>query len=280
MFNRVSELRIHHAAACQEPSKRSGPGTTSGTADRSPSAKEATRRVVVIDGQTLIRESLVQALRAASGEETEGFETVEAWLSARGDATATTILLCASDGEAGDAQLKHVAAKLLDPYVPFVVVAASEHPDAIVGALEAGARGYIPTSLPLSVMVQALHFVGEGGVFVPASSLIASRRHPQPDPAKTEVAALLQQFTSRQVSVIRSLCRGRSNKVIAYDLNMCESTVKVHVRNIMRKIKARNRTEVAVMFKSLVEDAQPAPLSKAGTSDIQTEHRPAVRALR
>ena len=260
-------------------------GHVPGTADRSSSAKEARRRVVVIDGPALIRQSLAQALQAASGEETEGFESVEAWLSARGDATATTVLLCASDGEAGKAQLKHLAAKLVDRNVVFVVVAASEHPDDIVGALEAGARGYIPTSLSLSVMVQALRFVSGGGVFVPASSLIASRRHPQPDPANTEAAALLQQFTSRQVSVIRSLCRGRSNKVIAYDLNMCESTVKVHVRNIMRKIKARNRTEVAVMFKSLVEEAQPAPLTKAKTSDLleaagATEHRPAVRAQR
>ena len=73
--------------------------------------------------------------------------------------------------------------------------------------------------------------------------------------------------------------------MIAYDLNMCESTVKVHVRNIMKKIKARNRTEVAVMFKSRVEEAQPASLAKAKTSDLleaagATEHRPALRAQR
>jgi hypothetical protein len=42
-----------------------------------------------------------------------------------------------------------------------------------------------------------------------------------------------------------SLREGKANKIIAYELNMCESTVKVHVRNIMKKLKARNRTEVA-----------------------------------
>ena len=39
--------------------------------------------------------------------------------------------------------------------------------------------------------------------------------------------------------------QGKANKIIAYDLNMCENTVKVHVRNIMKKLKAANRTEAA-----------------------------------
>jgi DNA-binding NarL/FixJ family response regulator len=43
------------------------------------------------------------------------------------------------------------------------------------------------------------------------------------------------------------LRKGTPNKIIAYELNMCESTVKVHVRNIMKKLKAKNRTEVAYL---------------------------------
>ena len=52
--------------------------------------------------------------------------------------------------------------------------------------------------------------------------------------------------TARELAVIRAIQKGKSNKVIAYELNMCESTVKVHVRNIMKKLKAKNRTEVAI----------------------------------
>ena len=44
--------------------------------------------------------------------------------------------------------------------------------------------------------------------------------------------------------MLTALREGKANKIIAYDLNMCEGTVKVHVRNIMKKLKARNRTEV------------------------------------
>ena len=53
-------------------------------------------------------------------------------------------------------------------------------------------------------------------------------------------------LTSRELAVTRAIQKGKSNKIIAYDLNMCESTVKVHVRNIMKKLKAKNRTDVAI----------------------------------
>ena len=52
-------------------------------------------------------------------------------------------------------------------------------------------------------------------------------------------------FTARQVAVANALWRGKSNKVIAYELSMSESTVKVHIRNIMKKVQATNRTEAA-----------------------------------
>ena len=54
-------------------------------------------------------------------------------------------------------------------------------------------------------------------------------------------------FSPRQLSVARALRKGTPNKIIAYELNMCESTVKVHVRNIMKKLKAKNRTEIAYL---------------------------------
>jgi DNA-binding NarL/FixJ family response regulator len=60
-------------------------------------------------------------------------------------------------------------------------------------------------------------------------------------------------FTARQTAVVEALRRGKANKIIAYELNMRESTVKVHVRNIMKKLRARNRTEVAFMTSRLME---------------------------
>jgi DNA-binding NarL/FixJ family response regulator len=53
-------------------------------------------------------------------------------------------------------------------------------------------------------------------------------------------------LTARERKVVQAIQRGKPNKIIAYDLNMCESTVKVHVRNVMKKWKAKNRTDVAI----------------------------------
>jgi DNA-binding NarL/FixJ family response regulator len=50
------------------------------------------------------------------------------------------------------------------------------------------------------------------------------------------------------------LRQGKANKQIAYELNMREGTVKVHIRNIMRKLKAKNRTEVAILASGLFTD--------------------------
>ena len=91
-------------------------------------------------------------------------------------------------------------------------------------------------------MIAAIRYVLAGGVFVPASSVLSSKR---PETAGTQDASWQDNFTTKQVAVIEGIRRGKPNKVIAYELNMCESTVKVHVRNVMKKLKARNRTELA-----------------------------------
>jgi DNA-binding NarL/FixJ family response regulator len=53
------------------------------------------------------------------------------------------------------------------------------------------------------------------------------------------------------LAVVEALRRGRANKIIAYELNLRESTVKVHIRNIMRKLHATNRTEVAFKIRNM-----------------------------
>ena len=59
-------------------------------------------------------------------------------------------------------------------------------------------------------------------------------------------------FTARQVAVVTAVCQGKANKIIAYDLKMRESTVKVHFRSIMKKLEATNHTEVAYIANQFV----------------------------
>ena len=70
------------------------------------------------------------------------------------------------------------------------------------------------------------------------------------------------------MAVVNALRQGKANKTIAFELNMCESTVKVHVRNIMRKLKATNRTEVAYIYNKAfsLKDAGPNGSSATNSS--------------
>jgi DNA-binding NarL/FixJ family response regulator len=104
--------------------------------------------------------------------------------------------------------------------------------------------------MAFDVAVQAIRLVRAGGTFVPARTFIATRDLIEKLPAITENSRK-GWFTVRQLTVIESLRQGKSNKIIAYELNMCESTVKVHVRHIMKKLGAKNRTEVALLMNSI-----------------------------
>ena len=71
------------------------------------------------------------------------------------------------------------------------------------------------------------------------------------DSGGQEARPLSGMFTMRQAEVVQALRKGKANKIIAYELNLRESTVKVHIRNIMKKLKATNRTEVAYKINDL-----------------------------
>ena len=119
-----------------------------------------------------------------------------------------------------------------------------ESPEQIIQVLRSGIKGYIPTTISLEIAIQALQLVRSGGLFMPADCMmdvLAGVR------STSDQAPEQHDFSPRQLSVARALRKGTPNKIIAYELNMCESTVKVHVRNIMKKLKAKNRTEVAYL---------------------------------
>jgi DNA-binding NarL/FixJ family response regulator len=126
---------------------------------------------------------------------------------------------------------------------PVIILSAVDCPESIFQALESGARGYIPTTdTTLALAMEIIRLVRAGGTFVPPSTLSLRRINPQgltPKPITT------QQFTPRQIAVLDHLKLGKANKIIAHELQMSESTVKIHLRNIMKKMNATNRTEVA-----------------------------------
>jgi DNA-binding NarL/FixJ family response regulator len=122
----------------------------------------------------------------------------------------------------------------LTELAPAIVLSIDDRIEAVRLAFDNGARGYIPTaSTGLDLLVEILHFVNAGGTFVPLSTLARSEL-----PQKER-----QRLTEREMLILELLKKGKQNKVIAYELGLSESTVKVHIRHILDKLRARNRTE-------------------------------------
>ena len=205
--------------------------------------------IVVIEKRSLVCECLASCIASQSGNRVVTFPNVEAYLDVLEVTPASLVLLCRSTnlGNPVDVQDMDRLTRLV-PQLPVVVLSDAEDLQQIRAAIDSGARGYIPTSLKLAVAVEALRLVRAGGVFVPASSLMTASHHQGDGPRLREQAPA---FTPRQAAVVDAIARGKANKLIARELDMCESTVKVHVRRIMKKLGARNRTEVALIANGL-----------------------------
>jgi DNA-binding NarL/FixJ family response regulator len=134
------------------------------------------------------------------------------------------------------------------PGVPIILLSDADTPSDVAAAFHLGARGYIPTSLPMRDAAEAIRFVCEGGTFIPPSALAQPAALPKTTddvPCSADITPAT--FTSRQWDVLRRLWQGKTNKVIARELEMSEGMVKVHIRHMMKKLRARNRTEVVML---------------------------------
>jgi DNA-binding NarL/FixJ family response regulator len=204
--------------------------------------------VILIERRTLVQECLTAALKHA-GHQVASFASVQGWLEAAPERRPGVIILCAPSAGHPDVDL---VAQVLNGK-PSVLMSDADDPSDAVSALGKGLRGYIPATMSLGEALEAMRLVAAGGTFIPASCLLAAVRQA---PAKEAPG---NAFSPRQAAVAAEICKGKPNKIIAYDLNMCESTVKVHVRNIMKRLKVRNRTQVAYALRGMEKGSGQNP---------------------
>ena len=160
--------------------------------------------------------------------------------------------------------------ELLDaPPVRASTVVLTDRNEVAEVNLTHGVRGYIPTSVEWEVVVAALRLISAGGTFVPADALrsTAAKSDDQPEGERQGRSGRLD-LTPRELSVIDLLREGKPNKVIAAQLDMQENTVKVHVRNILKKLNATNRTHAAFVANRLLgKDAEPVALPQVASGN-------------
>jgi len=212
--------------------------------------------LVILDNRELDRQCLAQCMAAHKTDLLIlAFGTVEEWKQKRDEYPPLSAILLNIGGKKIDEpavseQIRSLSSEF--GTIPVIVLADSDDFTQIVRALEFGAKGYIPASVSVSVCMELIALSVAGGVFVPASTLFAMR-HLLETSNSTAARPLAGIFTDRQAEVVEALRRGKANKIIAYELNLRESTVKVHVRNIMKKVKATNRTEVVFKINDLFD---------------------------
>jgi DNA-binding NarL/FixJ family response regulator len=202
----------------------------------------------LIDRRLLLRECLARGIVAAhEGISVQCWSTVEEWQESSGRGVATSLVLfCTGAGRVASVRRElEMLAEHRD--TPVILVSDEEDAEEITEGLQLGVCGFISAGVNLHLAVRVMQLVSAGGLYVPPSILLAPQyRQPQTEnPANGQVQSL---FTPRQAAVVEALRQGKPNKIIAYELNMRESTVKVHIRHIMRKLNATNRTQVAVML--------------------------------
>jgi DNA-binding NarL/FixJ family response regulator len=162
------------------------------------------------------------------------------------------ILLVIGAQDVEDPEPQSLIISLHDKYadVPLVLVSEREEPEQVIAAFKAGARGFIPMSATPPVAMQAFTFIMSGGSFFPPTALI-QRTHVESSvrvvtSKGTVTLGDARGLTARQQEVLERLGQGESNKLIGRQLKLRESTVKVHIRQIMRKLGATNRTQAAL----------------------------------
>lgn len=219
--------------------------------------------LVIIDNRALDRECLAHGLNNHSIEMSIAtFSSFEQWQHQRRGRTVRAVLFNIGGQKVSDPAVGNYLNRIVNDCAPapVIILADKEDISQVLKALDYGVKGYIPTSVNVNVCVEALRLAMAGGTFVPASSVLALRH--ATDPNSHRLQPLGGMFTLRQAEVVNALRRGKANKIIAYELKLRESTVKVHIRNIMKKLKASNRTEVACIINEMFP-------SETSFSDLQ-----------
>lgn len=132
------------------------------------------------------------------------------------------------------------------PGTPLVVLSAEDNRDVVRAAIEGGAMGFIPKSSTPEALIQALRLVLDQGVYLPAAILDSVDTVSAPEQAADDAggsSGMLPGLTPRQMEVLRCVIRGKSNKVIARELEVSEGTVKAHLSAVFLALGAHNRTE-------------------------------------
>jgi DNA-binding NarL/FixJ family response regulator len=165
-----------------------------------------------------------------------------------------------------------------------VIMAASQEPAEIVAALNAGACGYVRQDIAGEMLLKSLELIthGEMTVCPQLASIETAPENGQAADKPDDTAAYVHtnetqsgdvpSLSRREMLILRMLVQGASNKTIALKLVMTESTVKVRMKAILRKLRLQNRTQAAMWARNHIPETTFTAVGGNGSSSVLTHH--------
>jgi two-component system NarL family response regulator len=202
------------------------------TAASSPRSAVARARVLVVDDHALLRTGVANIINQEPefevvAEAANGIDAVQAFVEHRPDVTLMDLRM---PGMEGVEAIRRIRA--IDPQARVVVLTTYDADEDIARALQAGAKAYILKDIAAEALVACIHDVLAGKTYLaPAAAAKLAER-------VTQV-----QLTPRELSALRLLADGHSNKEIATALTISERTVKTHLGHLFEKLGVTSRTE-------------------------------------
>lgn len=202
-------------------------------------------RIVLIDDHTLFRSGIKALLSRQSdfdviGEAADGFTGIKLVEQMRPDIVLLDLDMPVMNGRETLAQILSS-----NPQQTVVMLTVSEDNDDLTECMRIGARGFLLKNINADFLLDSIRKAVDGdNVFSPemttrlVQSLIS--------PVSPRADHLLSTLTPREMEILGYLAAGHSNKVIARHLELAESTIKVHVQNILRKLNLSSRVQAAV----------------------------------
>ena len=204
----------------------------------------STIKTLVIDDHPLFRKGVIQLLGMdpefdVVAEASSGDQGVEIAIQNNPDLILLDLNM---KGLNGIETLQLMRDKDIDSRI--IILTVSNNPDDLVGAIRAGSDGYILKDTDPEEMIRLIKesMLGKNAISAELSGLLATALRQEAVVINRSQAGL----TDRELSILKCLAHGMSNKLIARELDIMDSTVKVHIRNLLKKLKFRSRVEAAV----------------------------------
>jgi two-component system nitrate/nitrite response regulator NarL len=205
----------------------------------------ATLRVLVIDDHTLFRRGIIALLAADAqiaivGEAADALEGTRIAAATQPDVVLLDLNMPTLSGLQALPALREAA-----PAAKVVMLTVSEDAEDLVGCLQAGASGYLLKNIEADFLLDAIRRVARGES-VMSDSMTAKLVREVQSASQRAAEPAKPALSPREREILALIAKGASNKEAARELGVAESTVKIHVQHILRKLNLSTRVQAAV----------------------------------